>query len=94
MEHVQITPARPADRPRLAGLGADVCLHAVSSSAEWTPASDKSVCPLSVSLRGNFASSAQRRQCVNFASCVLLMKVEKRYLSHLPLQRASTEEAL
>lgn len=37
------------------GTGANVSLHAISSSAAWTPASDKSICPFSVSLHDNFA---------------------------------------
>lgn len=64
----------PTQAGRAQGTGADVYLHAISSSAAWTPASDKSICPLSVSLQGKFESSVQHRQPVNFACFFLLME--------------------
>lgn len=44
--------------------GAEVCLHAISSSDAWNPASDKSICSLSVSLHSNFATSATCKLCL------------------------------
>lgn len=45
-----------------------------SSSAAGTPASDKSICPLSISWQDNFAASGQHRWCVNFACCFCWLK--------------------
>lgn len=68
---------RSGNWPRTVGLGADVCLHAVSSSAAGTPASDKSICLLSLSWQDNFAASGQHRWCVNFACCFCWWKRRK-----------------